>query len=75
MSAQTEARVRMAGAILLLVAATAAAPVVNEAVWFLSEAPYVPYLPLILERGAGLTDALATAAEALRGVCEGRLPL
>ena len=74
MSAQTEARVRLAGVILALLLAVVAAPVLDDAVGFLSDAPYVQYLPVILERGTSVCEAAASAVDAIRSAWGGRLP-
>ena len=75
MSAQSEARVRMAGVILILVVAVVAAPVLDDVVGFFSEAPYVRYLPVVMEGGPGFMDALAPAAETIGIVLGDRLTL
>lgn len=59
--AGSDARVRVAGLILLLLMASAAAPVLDQIVWFLAEAPYVEYLQSPSDARAN-SAALADAA-------------
>ena len=75
MSAQTEAKIRLAGVILLVIAAVAAAPVLDDVIGFLSDAPYVRYLPMVLERNGDGTaaDVLTSAMDRLWDVCSAPL--
>lgn len=77
MSRQTEKRVRLAGAILLILISVAVAPLLDDVVGFLSDAPYVEYLPLMVERGtdSSLSDVLTSAWSAATNLWCGRVLL
>lgn len=68
MSAQAEHRIRLAGAILAILVGVVAAPVLDDIVGFFSEAPYVRYLPIVLERVKDASDGgvLTSALDGLR---------
>lgn len=77
MSRQTEEHLRLAGVILLILVTVAAAPVLDDVIGFLSDAPYVQLLPLIVERGTdgGLSDVLTSAWSTVIDELCGRIPL
>jgi hypothetical protein len=60
--------VRAGTVILLLLAAAMLAPLVDEAVWFLSEAPYVRLLPLAGESGESPAAFVLRFAVSLLGI-------
>jgi hypothetical protein len=68
MSAQAEHRIRLAGAILAILVGVVAAPVLDDIVGFFSEAPYVRYLPIVLERVQDASGVLTSAVDGMRDV-------